>query len=156
MSQSLRVHLLLCCVAALWGSTFVLVKDALADISPLLFNLIRMAIAFLCLAIVYRRQMEAHHPCRVEERSFARPYPGDCLSVPDSGVESHGTVQVRLHYRADSRTGTFVRGASWSAAFRGEGSILECLAWGGSGLRRSGSASGAGGGRKQGRQLSAS
>jgi drug/metabolite transporter (DMT)-like permease len=56
MSRSLRAHLLLFCVVALWGSTFVLVKDALRDISPLLFNLIRMALAFLCLAIVYRRR----------------------------------------------------------------------------------------------------
>ena len=62
MSQSLRAHLLLFCVVALWGSTFVLVKDALADVSPLLFNLIRMAIAFLCLAIVYRRQWKHISP----------------------------------------------------------------------------------------------
>ena len=56
MSRSLRAHLLLFSVVAVWGSTFVLVKDALRDISPLLFNLLRMALAFLCLAIVYRRQ----------------------------------------------------------------------------------------------------
>jgi drug/metabolite transporter (DMT)-like permease len=40
-----------------WGATFVLVKDALADISPLLFNLLRMALATLALAVVYRRQI---------------------------------------------------------------------------------------------------
>ncbi len=37
--------LLLLGVVAVWGSTFVLVKNALADASPLLFNLLRMAIA---------------------------------------------------------------------------------------------------------------
>src|SRR5450432_1305406 len=57
MSRSLRAHLLLLAVAALWGATFVLVKDALRDISPLLFNLIRMALAALCLAVVYRRHL---------------------------------------------------------------------------------------------------
>jgi drug/metabolite transporter (DMT)-like permease len=62
MSRSLRAHLLLFCVVALWGSTFVLVKDALRDISPLLFNLIRMALAFLCLAIVYRRRWKRISP----------------------------------------------------------------------------------------------
>jgi drug/metabolite transporter (DMT)-like permease len=62
MSRSLRAHLLLFCVVALWGSTFVLVKDALGDISPLLFNLIRMALAFLCLAVVYRRQWKHISP----------------------------------------------------------------------------------------------
>jgi drug/metabolite transporter (DMT)-like permease len=43
-------------VVAVWGSTFVLVKDALSDVSPLLFNLLRMALAFCCLALVYRTQ----------------------------------------------------------------------------------------------------
>jgi drug/metabolite transporter (DMT)-like permease len=56
MSRTLRAHLLLFCSVVIWGSTFVLVKDALRDISPLLFNLLRMALAFLCLAILYRRQ----------------------------------------------------------------------------------------------------
>ena len=53
--HSLRAHLLLVAVVFVWGSTFVLVKSALHDISPLLFNLLRMAIGFLCLAIIYRR-----------------------------------------------------------------------------------------------------
>jgi drug/metabolite transporter (DMT)-like permease len=57
MSEKLRAHLLLLAVVAVWGSTFVLVKDALDDISPLLFNLIRMALATLCLAAVYRGQL---------------------------------------------------------------------------------------------------
>lgn len=55
MSRSLRAHLLLLVVALLWGVTFVVVKDALADISPLLFNLLRMALAFLCMAVFYWR-----------------------------------------------------------------------------------------------------
>lgn len=36
-----------------WGSTFVLIKNALADITPLLFNAIRMTLAGLALGIVY-------------------------------------------------------------------------------------------------------
>ena len=56
MSRSLRAHLILLFVVAVWGSTFVLVKDALRDVTPLLFNLLRMALAFLCLAVVYRRE----------------------------------------------------------------------------------------------------
>ncbi|XWK65882.1 DMT family transporter [Tunturiibacter gelidiferens] len=39
------------------GATFVLVKDALQDASPLLFNLLRMALAFIALAIVNHRQL---------------------------------------------------------------------------------------------------
>lgn len=60
--QSLRAHLLLASVVFVWGSTFVLVKSALLDISPLLFNLLRMAIAFLVLAIVYRRHLRRLRP----------------------------------------------------------------------------------------------
>ncbi|MBB6146512.1 drug/metabolite transporter (DMT)-like permease [Silvibacterium bohemicum] len=57
MSRSLKAHLLLLGVVIVWGSTFVLVKDALADISPLLFNLLRMGLATLCLGLVYRRHI---------------------------------------------------------------------------------------------------
>lgn len=57
MSRSLKAHLLLLAVVFVWGSTFVLIKGALADISPLLFNLLRMALATPCLALVYRRHI---------------------------------------------------------------------------------------------------
>ncbi len=57
MSQKLRAHLLLLGVVAIWGATFVLVKGALADVSPSLFNLIRMALAALCLAAVYGKHL---------------------------------------------------------------------------------------------------
>jgi drug/metabolite transporter (DMT)-like permease len=57
MTDKLRAHLLLLAVVAVWGSTFVLVKDALNDISPLLFNLIRMALATVCLAVVYGKHL---------------------------------------------------------------------------------------------------
>jgi drug/metabolite transporter (DMT)-like permease len=50
-------HLLLLAVVAVWGTTFVLVKDALQDASPLLFNLLRMVLAFFALAIVNRRHL---------------------------------------------------------------------------------------------------
>jgi drug/metabolite transporter (DMT)-like permease len=56
MSRSLRAHLLLFAVVGVWGCTFVLVKSVLQDISPLLFNFMRMGLAFLCLAVLYRRQ----------------------------------------------------------------------------------------------------
>lgn len=42
-------------VVVVWGSTFVLIKNALADISPLLFNLLRMILAFLVMAFAYRQ-----------------------------------------------------------------------------------------------------
>lgn len=53
-ARSFRAHLLLLGVVAIWGSTFVIVKNALADSSPLLFNTLRMTLAFVCLAVIYR------------------------------------------------------------------------------------------------------
>jgi drug/metabolite transporter (DMT)-like permease len=49
--------LLLILTAAIWGSTFVLVKDALRDVSPLLFNLLRMVVATVVLAAIYHRDL---------------------------------------------------------------------------------------------------
>ena len=50
-------HLLLLAVVFVWGTTFVLVKDALQDASPLLFNLLRMTLAFVALAVLNHRQL---------------------------------------------------------------------------------------------------
>lgn len=49
--------MLMLSVVFVWGATFVLVKNALGDISPLLFNLLRMLLATACLALVYRRHL---------------------------------------------------------------------------------------------------
>lgn len=49
-----RAYLLMVFVVAVWGTTFVLVKDALTDASPLAFNLVRMTLAFLVLSVAYR------------------------------------------------------------------------------------------------------
>jgi drug/metabolite transporter (DMT)-like permease len=57
MSPSTLAHLLLLAVVAVWGATFVLVKDALQDASPLLFNMMRMTIAAIALAVVNRRSL---------------------------------------------------------------------------------------------------
>jgi drug/metabolite transporter (DMT)-like permease len=57
LSPSTLAHVLLLAVVAVWGVTFVLVKDALQDASPLLFNLLRMALAFIALAIINHRQL---------------------------------------------------------------------------------------------------
>src|ERR1700722_2671500 len=50
--QSLIAHLLLLAVVFVWGVTFTLVKSALTHVSPLLFNLLRMAIAAVVLIAV--------------------------------------------------------------------------------------------------------
>ncbi len=53
--MKLRAYLLMLFVVAVWGSTFVLIKSALADATPAAFNLVRMSLAFLLLAVAYHR-----------------------------------------------------------------------------------------------------
>ncbi len=53
--MKLRAYVLMFFVVAVWGSTFVLVKSALADATPAAFNLVRMTLAFLLLAVAYHR-----------------------------------------------------------------------------------------------------
>jgi drug/metabolite transporter (DMT)-like permease len=53
--MKLRAYLLMLAVVAVWGSTFVVVKAALADATPAAFNLVRMTLAFAVLSVVYRR-----------------------------------------------------------------------------------------------------
>ena len=57
MSVKVRAHLLLLAVVIVWGATFTVVKNALTDISPLLFNLLRMTLAFACLSVFYHRHL---------------------------------------------------------------------------------------------------
>jgi len=51
-SRTILAHLLLLAVVLVWGVTFSLVKSALTATTPLMFNLVRMALAFAVLAAV--------------------------------------------------------------------------------------------------------
>jgi drug/metabolite transporter (DMT)-like permease len=53
--MKLRAYLLMLFVVAVWGSTFVLIKGALVDATPAAFNLVRMTLAFVVLAVAYHR-----------------------------------------------------------------------------------------------------
>ncbi len=57
MSRSLKAHALLVLTTVIWGATFVVIKNALADISPLLFNAVRMSLAALVLGVVFHREI---------------------------------------------------------------------------------------------------
>jgi drug/metabolite transporter (DMT)-like permease len=57
LSPSAIAHILLVATVFVWGATFVLIKDALRDATPLLFNLFRMAFAFLVLAAFNHRHL---------------------------------------------------------------------------------------------------
>lgn len=57
MSRSLKAHILLVLITMIWGSNFVVIKNALVDISPLFFNAIRMSLAAVVLALVFHREL---------------------------------------------------------------------------------------------------
>jgi drug/metabolite transporter (DMT)-like permease len=57
VSRSLKAHLLLVFITLIWGSTFVLIKEALNDSSPLVLNAVRMGLAAVLLALYYRKQI---------------------------------------------------------------------------------------------------
>jgi len=57
VSRSIKAHLLLVLMTLIWGSTFVLIKEALKDSSPLVLNAVRMALAAVLLALFYRKHL---------------------------------------------------------------------------------------------------
>jgi drug/metabolite transporter (DMT)-like permease len=69
--HNLLAHILLIGVVLVWGCTFPLVKSALNDISPLLFNLLRMTLAALVLLALNHRSL----------RGLTRPELHLCLTA---------------------------------------------------------------------------
>jgi drug/metabolite transporter (DMT)-like permease len=57
MSRSLKAHLLLVFVTFVWGATFVSIKEALNDATPLTFNAVRMVLAALVLIAIFWRDL---------------------------------------------------------------------------------------------------
>ncbi|HKD45736.1 MAG TPA: DMT family transporter, partial [Candidatus Angelobacter sp.] len=57
MPRSVKAHLLLMLATMIWGGTFVLIKEALADSSPLVLNAARMSLAAVLLAAYYRKPL---------------------------------------------------------------------------------------------------
>jgi drug/metabolite transporter (DMT)-like permease len=55
--MKVRAYLLMLFVVAVWGATFVVVKDALRDASPAAFNLARMVLASVILVVGYHRYL---------------------------------------------------------------------------------------------------
>lgn len=56
-SHVIKAHVLLVAITLIWGSTFVLIKEALADSSPLVLNAVRMCLAAVLLAVYYRKRL---------------------------------------------------------------------------------------------------
>jgi drug/metabolite transporter (DMT)-like permease len=59
MTRKTHAHTLLLATVLIWGATFTLVKSALTDSTPLLFNLLRFAFATVVLTLINRRHLRA-------------------------------------------------------------------------------------------------
>jgi drug/metabolite transporter (DMT)-like permease len=57
MSRSLKAHLLLLAATLVWGSTFIVIKSALVDATPLVFNAVRMIFAAIVLGLIFFRRL---------------------------------------------------------------------------------------------------
>jgi drug/metabolite transporter (DMT)-like permease len=86
--MKLRAYLLMLFVVAVWGSTFVLVKGALADATPAAFNLVRMSLAFAVLGVAYHRYWRAIQGWQVAAGALV----GFCLAM---GYQFQTTGLVR-------------------------------------------------------------
>jgi drug/metabolite transporter (DMT)-like permease len=75
--MKLRAYLLMLLVVAVWGSTFVLVKGALADATPGAFNLVRFTLAFAVLGVAYHRYWRSIQGWQVAAGAIV----GLCLAV---------------------------------------------------------------------------
>jgi drug/metabolite transporter (DMT)-like permease len=75
--MKLRAYLLMLFVVAVWGSTFVLVKGALADATPGVFNLVRMTLAFAVMGVAYHRYWRTIQGWQV----WAGALVGACLAM---------------------------------------------------------------------------
>jgi len=71
MSRSLKAHLSLVGMSLVWGATFVVIKDALYDISPLLFNAIRMSCAAILLAVAFHKHLPGIKPGALRSGALA-------------------------------------------------------------------------------------
>jgi drug/metabolite transporter (DMT)-like permease len=61
LNQRLRADLALGLCTLIWGATFVLVKDALADISVVVYIAVRFALAAVLMAIIFWRSLRHLH-----------------------------------------------------------------------------------------------
>ena len=100
-------------ITLIWGATFILVKQALADVSTLLFLTIRFAFAALVLALIFRKAMrQALRPKSNLESSLR----GGVLA----GLSCSAVMCCRplgLHYTTASKAG-FLTGFMTSAGGR--------------------------------------
>jgi drug/metabolite transporter (DMT)-like permease len=93
-----RADLALAAVSLVWGSTFILVKEALPDVSPLLFVAFRFALAAGALMLLFRNRHSPSHVSRAEELRGGF-FVGLCL------FGGYATQTIGLKYTSATKAG---------------------------------------------------
>ena len=113
-------------VVAVWGSTFVVIKGALADATPVAFNLIRMTLAFVLLGVAYHR---AWRTIGGADRcgSVGWIVPGGGISVSDDWAGADDAIEVGVYYRAGGCSGAVVFNCTGAQATGRARAAVECV-----------------------------
>ncbi|TRZ39125.1 DMT family transporter [Niallia circulans] len=105
MSKNKQANILLLAVALIWGSTFVLVQNAISFLEPLLFNGVRFFIAFLFL-LLWLLLFHRHLLKELNTSTFAAGVVlGFCLFI------GYAFQTIGLLYTSSSKAG-FITGLS--------------------------------------------
>ena len=123
--MKLRAYLLMLFVVAVWGSTFVLIKGALAHATPAAFNLARMTLAFAVMAIAYHRYWRGIRKWQIWAGAI-RSLPRRRIPVPDHRPGVHYAFKVGFHYGAGCGPGSAVSSVR-DAPARRPATALECI-----------------------------
>jgi len=70
LSRTVKAHVLLILITFIWGVTFVVIKNAIQDMAPLVFNAVRMVLAAVALVLIYIR-----HVPRIDRRTLLSALP---------------------------------------------------------------------------------
>ena len=97
-SKRLRADLALGFTALIWGSTFVVVKDALADVSVFTYLAVRFALAAAVMAIVFWRSLRGLTRSSIWAGRANRFFHVCGLRVSNDRTEIHLAVEGCLHY----------------------------------------------------------
>ena len=134
--MKLRAYLLMLFTVAVWGSTFVVIKGALAEATPAAFNLARMTLAFLVLAVGLSPLVARYPRMAGRGRRAGGTLSGHRIPVPDHRPGLHHPFQVGFHHRTRGRPCATVFLNSWLAPSRRPSAALERLSRRRAGLHR--------------------
>ena len=97
-SKRLRADLALGFTALIWGGTFVVVKDALADVSVFMYLAVRFALAAVVMAIFFWRSLRGLTRSAVWAGAQIGFFMFAALRVPNHRAEIHVAVEGGVHH----------------------------------------------------------